>query len=121
MPRPRLPGALARADLLTDRTALGILGISVFSLLVMVATLGNRTGNLADAFPIRLDAFGQTNRWGNPETLWRIPLLAGMLTVMNLVAAWFVSPRDRFGSRFLLGATLVVHLIAWVALIEFMF
>jgi hypothetical protein len=37
---------------------------------------------------------------------------------MNLVIAWFTAPIDRFASRFVIAAALIVQLVAWVAVIR---
>ncbi len=120
LPTVRLPAFVARSDLLADRTALGLLGAGLFSAAVMAALLNARLGGLPDSLVIHLDAAGQPDRWGEPRVLWRLPLLAVMTTLINLVVAWLVSPIDQFAGRFLLAATLVVHLIAWVGLFDFL-
>lgn len=120
LPAVRLPAFVARSDLLTDRTALALLGAGLFSAAVMAAVLNAQLAGLPDSLVIHLNAAGQPDRWGEPRVLWRLPLLAAMATLMNLVVAWFVSPLDRFAGRFLLAAALVVHIIAWVALFDFL-
>jgi hypothetical protein len=42
--------------------------------------------------------------------------MAAMFTLMNIVIAWFVSPIDRFASRFVLAGAVVVQFVVWVAL-----
>ncbi len=120
LPTVRLPAFVARSDLLADRTALALLGAGLISAAAMAAVLNTQLAGLPDSLVIHLDAAGQPDRWGEPRVLWRLPLLAAMTTLINLVVAWLVSPLDRFAGRFLLVAALVVHLIAWVALVEFL-
>jgi hypothetical protein len=43
------------------------------------------------------------------------------LTIMFLVVAWFLHPLDRFASRFALGSALVAQLIAWGAILQYLF
>ena len=99
--------------------ALALLGANAISLGAMAAVLSSQMGGLPTSLAIHLDAAGVPDRWGSPKTLWRLPLLAGMTTVMNLVVAWAISSVDRFAARFVLAAALVVHLIAWVAVFDF--
>ena len=116
--KPRLPATVRGADLVGDQRALLLLGLGAFGLLVMAALTGNRVGDVSDGLAIHVDAYGRPDRWGTAGIVWRLPLLAGMVTLMNLIVAWVVSRRDRFASQFLLGSALVVQLIAWVALVS---
>ena len=119
LPAVRLPSLVTGSDLAGDRTALAFLGAGLVSLAAMAIVLGTQLSGLAPMLALHLDAAGQPDRWGPPRVLWRLPLLAGMTTLLNLVLAWFVSRFDRFAGRFLLAAALVVHLIAWVAVFDF--
>ena len=47
-------------------------------------------GRLPDVMVMHLDPAGFPNGWGTPTVLWRLPLIAGMSLLMNLVVAWFV-------------------------------
>ncbi|HEX5499789.1 MAG TPA: hypothetical protein VFX03_11195, partial [Thermomicrobiales bacterium] len=118
-PRMQVPAFLAQADLTSDRIALGLLGLNVLSVILMAIVLGSGIGSLPSTIVLYLDAAGLPDRWGPPRVLWRIPLLAAMITLINLVIAWFLSPLDRFASRFLLATAFVVQLLAWVAVFQF--
>ena len=85
----------------------------------MVVLLALRTNSLDQTLVLHLNAGGQADRWGAPRVLFRLPLLAGAATVVNVILAWFLSPIDRFAGRFLLAAALVIQLIVWVALLDF--
>ena len=99
--------------------SLAAIAANAISLAAMAAVLSSQLGELPGSLALHLDAAGLPDRWGPPKTLWRLPLLAGMTTLMNLVVAWAISPVDRFAARFVLAATLVVHLIVWVAVFDF--
>lgn len=118
LPSVRLPSGLAGSGLLGDRTALTLLGAAILSAAVMALVLSSQIPNLPPSLTLHLDAAGLGDRFGPPEVLWRLPLLAAMATLLNLVLAWFLARSDRFAARFLLAATLVVHLIAWVAFFD---
>ena len=119
LPAVRLPGLVTGSNLAADRTALALLAADLISLAAMAIVLGTQLSGLAPTLALHLDAAGQPDRWGPPRVLWRLPLLAGMTTLLNLVLAWYVSRFDRFAGHFLLAAALVVHLIAWVAVFDF--
>ncbi len=120
LPRPRIPEVIAKADLVNDPLALALIGVGTFGLLVMVTIMGNRMGSLASVLELRFDAVGSPYRWGVPRTLWNLPLLATMITLMNVAVAWFVSPHDRFASRFCIAAALVIQLLVWVPVVRFL-
>lgn len=120
LPQVKLPRFVTGADVVTDHTALTILAVTAFGAAVMWAVLGNRLGALGPSVVLHVDASGLADRWGPPKSLWRIPLLATMIALMNLVVAWFVSPFDRFAGRFLLATALGVQVIVWVAAIRFL-
>jgi hypothetical protein len=111
-----MPPALAAALAAQDRSVLYFLGIEVVSIFFMSLLLMARIGDLPDMLPIHLDAAGSPDLWGTPATLWRIVLAAAMITIINSIAAWFLSPRDPFIGRFLVGSSLLAHLLAWIAL-----
>jgi hypothetical protein len=115
-----MPVGLASSDLANDRVSLGLIGAAVLGALLMAIVLATQAGGLPSAFAQHLNAAGQPDRWGSPRTLWRLPLIAVGTTVMNGVLAWFLAPRDRFAARFVLAAALVVQLVAWVALFDFL-
>lgn len=115
----RLPSFAGRADLLGDQVAGILIGANLLSLLVMVIRLATQLGQLPPSLVMHLDAAGIPAAWGPPTVLWRLPIIAGMSLLMNLIVAWFVSPLDRFAARFVLAAALGVQLIVWIAVLDF--
>ena len=120
VPQLRVPAALAQGDLAKDRLTTILLLASVISAVMMLLMLALRVGSLPGSLVLHLDAAGLPDQWGPSRVLWRIPLIALGVTAMNAVLAWFLAPMDRFASRFVLGAALVVQLVAWVALFDFL-
>lgn len=120
MPRLRVPPSIAKADLVNDQFALALIGIATFGLLMMATIMGNRLDALPAAVALRLDAEGSPYRWGVPSTLWNLPLMTTMMTIMNVTVAWFVSPHDRFASRFVIAVALIIQLLVWVPVIRFL-
>jgi hypothetical protein len=101
-----------------DRIILGAVGGSLFSLLLMTATITSRTDSMPDWIVIHLDAAGNPDQWGTTSTIWRLPLMTAMLTIGSLVGALFVGRRDPFAARFLAGSALLIHLLAWIGLVR---
>jgi hypothetical protein len=116
-----MPQAVTGASLVADPTALLLLALNVVSIVLMALILGIRLGAMPNPMVLRLDAAGNPNRWGPPSALWRLPLMGFFLTIMFLVVAWFLHALDRFASRFALGSALVAQLIAWGAILQYLF
>lgn len=120
VPNVTMPRFVAEADLIGDRPGLVLLGISVFSAALMAAITSNLVGRVDPTIGIHVDAAGFTDRWADAASLWRIPLLVTMVTLINFTIAWFTASFDRFATRVLLGGTLLVHVVAWMALTDFL-
>ena len=113
--RPTLPPSIANADIVNDAPALSFVVLSTLGLAAMAIVVANRVGSLDPVIATHVSASGVLEHFASRDTVWQIPLLATMLTLMNIVAAWFVSPLDRFASRFLLATGVTVQFVAWVA------
>jgi hypothetical protein len=120
--RPRrqlqVPAAVAAIAAAQDRVILGAVGASLFSLLMMTATITSRSDALPDWIVTHLDAAGNPDQWGTTSTVWRLPLMTAMLTLGSLIGALFVGRRDAFAARFLAGSALLIHLLAWIGLVR---
>ncbi len=116
-PTLRVPAAVSAVLIAQDRLVLGILGGSALSLLVMALVISLRNDALPAWIAIHINAAGNPDRWGTPATVWRVPLMAAMLTVMNVIAGTFLARWDRFAAQFLLGSSILIHVLAWMALI----
>jgi len=118
VPNLTVPSAIANAAIVGDRTALGLIGTSVAGLIAMAILTANQVDSLAPGFATHVSASGVFEDFRSEGALWNLPIMATMLTLMAMVIAWFVAPIDRFASRFVLGAALLVQFLAWVALIR---
>lgn len=116
--RPTMPSAIANAELVSDVPALGLIGAGIVSLVAMSIVVGNQASSLAPEFATHVSASGLLEDYRTESALWRLPVLSLAFTLMNLVIAWFTAPIDRFASRFVLAAALIVQAIAWVAVIR---
>jgi hypothetical protein len=114
--KPSLPPAIANADIVNDMPALVFVGLSTLGLAAMAIVVANRVDAMPPVIATHVSASGVLENFASRSTIWQVPLLTLMLTLMNLVAAWFVSPLDRFASRFLLATGVIVQFVAWVAL-----
>ena len=115
-----VPRVVAGSSLVTDQTALALVGINAASVLMMALLLAVRLGSIPSPVVIRMDAAGNPDLWGPPSALWRLPAMSLFITIMFLVVAWFLHPIDRFAARFALGAAFVAQLVAWAAVIQYL-
>lgn len=120
MPKITIPSSISQSPILADRMALIMIGVSLLSLALMAFIVSDRINLLGDAIPTHVSASGEPEQMQTREAVWNIPLLAGMVMLMNFAASWFISRIDGFATRFLLASGLLVHFIAWVALIKYL-
>ncbi len=118
MPKLAMPQSVSQAAIFSDIVSLTIIGIAVVSLAAMAILVGNRIETVPLTIPTHVSASGLLEDIKNRTALWRLPLLSTFLTLMNVVIALFVARIDRFASRFILSASLVMQFIAWVAIIR---
>jgi len=118
MPRLTVPQSVSQAALFSDIVSLTLIGVGVLSLAAMAILVANRIGTLPESIPTHVSASGVLEQFRSRRALWNLPLLSTMLTLMNVVVALFVARIDRFASRFILGAALVVQFVAWVAVLR---
>jgi len=95
------------------------LAVSAFSLILMWVTMSSRIGSLPDTIVVRRGAEGVATRFDSPSGLWQLPVLATFATLINLVVAWVTHPGNPLASRMTMAATWLVHLLVWVAIVQF--
>jgi hypothetical protein len=120
IPRPTMPAAISNAALANDTTSLALIGTGLLGLAFMAVIVSNRLEASPEVIATHVSASGALEDMRGRNALWRIPVLSSMLMLMNIVAAWFFATIDRFAARFMLGASLVVQFIAWVAVIRYL-
>lgn len=114
---PNMGAALEFANQF-ERPIIAIAGVGIVGIVLMVATVAARQGQVADWFPIHLNAAGSPDEWGSPATLWRLPLMTVMVTLMAAVLAWFLAKRDAFAAQFILASALLIQALCWIAVIR---
>lgn len=114
------PGTAARvpARLIEDSVAIGILAATVALTLGLIAYILTRYSALPATIPLHWNAAGVPDRVEPRRAIWTIPLIGVLVALANLGLAWSVARFDRFAARFLLAATCLVDLVAWVAVIS---
>lgn len=120
LPSITLPKSMTDSPLLADMPSLVMVGAAIVSVALMSFLVSDRIQVLGSTIATHVSASGDPENLRTRDAIWQIPLLAGMVMLMNVAAAWFISRIDGFASRFLLSAGLLVHAIAWVALFKYL-
>ncbi len=100
-----------------DRAALILILITALSLIILVGYLTALYPKLPPQIALHFDAHGQPNRFGPPEGLFLLPILAGLVWLANtLGGAWlYRQAAHRAGAYLLFSATALVHGLVWLA------
>ncbi len=115
-----LPPALLNAPVVADRITLGMTGVLLASLVAMIVVVVTKNNDLATIFT-HVNANGEPENIQGISAAWRLPLLAGMVALINSVLAWFLSRWGMFLPRFLLGGAIGVHFVTWIAILAHFF
>jgi hypothetical protein len=115
-PESVLP-AMLRWGLLHDRLALSLIGLGGLSVLLLVGYLALVADQLPGVIALHFDGQGQPDRFGPPTGLLILPAIAGLTWLANTaVGVWLHRrPTERTATYLLLGATLFVQALVWVA------
>lgn len=132
--RPRLPRAatarrartlpfqqsidLFRRDLLADRIASTLVAVGVIVPVFLLAYTFNEVDFLPDRIPLHWNAHGAADRFGDPSSIWVLPLMALTILVVNTGLATIVLRFDRVAARLLVAITPVVQISAGIALLR---
>lgn len=103
--------------LFQDPVSRGFLLAAVVLDIAMVVVTYWARNRLGPAIALHWSVNGLPDRIGSPREIWIIPLISSLVVAANFVLSWLAFQYDRFLSRFLLGATLLVELTGWIALI----
>ncbi|MCX7622858.1 MAG: PH domain-containing protein [Thermomicrobium sp.] len=106
-----------RPAFLRDRVALGLLATTVLLLAGMIIYLLARSDALPATLVLHWNAAGLPDRIGTRRDLWLLPFVSFIVTVANVALALLAEQLEQFAARLLLGGTVIVLVLAWVALL----
>lgn len=101
--------------------ALTMLGTGFASVLLMLIVVAMKRSGLPDAIPTHINANGDAHVVESSGAIWQLPLIAAMVMLISSVLAWFLAKWGAFLPRFLLGGSLGVQFIVWIAVYAFLF
>lgn len=105
-------------SLVRDRLTVALVLTGGVFLVLMVWFIVLRFDRVPDALPLHYSATGQPDRIGTPREIFILPLIAALAALANVALAWSVIRYDAFAARLFTGGTLLVQLVAWVALLK---
>jgi hypothetical protein len=105
-----------REQLLGDSLASPLIAVGVLLPLIMAAVLYSQETGLPSQVPLHWDAHGNPDHFGEPREVWRLPLLALGVFLLNTALATLAVAVDRFLARLLVAITPIVQLVALIAL-----
>lgn len=106
-----------RWELWHDRLALGLLAGGLASVVVLLGYLALIAPQLPAQIALHFNAQGQPDRFGTPAGLLILPLIAGLAWLVNAAAGIWLhrAAHERPAAYLLLGASLFVQALVWVA------
>lgn len=107
-----------RERLLEDSIASGLVAVGVMIPILMVAFLYSQYEGIGSVVPLHWNAQGDVDAVGTRRDLWRLPLIATLILILNTTLATLALLVDRFMARLLVAATPAAQLIAFIALIR---
>lgn len=107
----------ARWDLWHDRLALGLLAAGLASVVLLLGYLALIAPQLPAQIALHFNAQGQPDRFGPPAGLLILPTIAGLAWLGNALAGVWLhrAAPERPAAYLLLGASLFVQALVWVA------
>ncbi|MCA9832576.1 MAG: hypothetical protein KC435_01380 [Thermomicrobiales bacterium] len=115
-----LPPMIAEAPLVKDRMSLSMFGAGLLSVIVMIIVVALKRDGLDAVIPTHINANGGVQVAEDSSAVWRMPLIAGMITLISGVIAWFLARWGHFLPRFLLGGSLAVQFVVWVGIFAYL-
>jgi hypothetical protein len=111
--------AFTQWDLWQDRLALGLMAVGAAGALLLLGYLALISPQLPAEIALHFDAQGRPDRFGPPAGLLILPLIAGLAWLVNTsFGLWaYRNPRERTATYLLLGATVFVQALVWIATI----
>lgn len=116
-----MPKVVSDAAFVKDSTALIMAGTVLASLLAMLILVFIKRGDIGDMVFTHVNANGEPENLVRANAVWRLPIIGAAVAIINLSLAWFLSRWGNFLPRFLLGGTLAVHFVVWIAIIAYFF
>ncbi|MCL5961235.1 MAG: PH domain-containing protein [Chloroflexi bacterium] len=105
----------------SDRGAHLLVASATILNLAMFAFLSQRYPGLPSRLPTHFNALGQVDLIGQSIEMFKIPFIGLIALLVNTVVAFVAHEWDRMGGYLLLGASGLVQIVLWIAMLNILF
>ncbi|HID64104.1 MAG TPA: DUF1648 domain-containing protein [Anaerolineae bacterium] len=113
-------GAIATWVIGPDRLVHVLLALGILLNLVLFACIGWRYRALPGFLPLHFDILGQPDRLGVRGEIFKLPAIGLLLLALNSLFGLTIHRREKPGTYLLLGVTVVVQVLFWLAVLNIM-
>ncbi len=103
-----------------DRLVHTLLALGLLLNLTLFAGIGWRYHALPESLPLHFDALGQPDRLGGRGEIFKLPVIGLLLLILNSLFGLTIQRREKPGAYLLLGLTIVVQGLFWLAALKIM-
>ena len=103
-----------------DRLVHVLLALGLLLNLALFAYIGWRYRVLPESLPLHFDILGQPDRFGVRSEIFKLPAIGLLLWVLNSLFGLAIHRWEKSGVYLLLGVTVVVQVLFWLAALNIM-
>jgi hypothetical protein len=103
-----------------DRLVFVLLAMGLLLNLALFAYVGWRYRALPESLPLHFDILGQPDRLGVRSEIFKLPAIGLLLLVLNSLFGLAIQRWEKLGAYLLLGVTIVVQVLFWLAALNTM-
>jgi hypothetical protein len=103
-----------------DRLVFVLLAMGLLLNLALFAYVGWRYRALPESLPLHFDILGQPDRLGVRSEIFKLPAIGLLLLVLNSLFGLAIQRWEKLGAYLLLGGTIVVQVLFWLAALNTM-
>jgi hypothetical protein len=103
-----------------DRLVHVLLAMGLSLNLALFAYIGWHYRALPESLPLHFDILGQPDRFGVRSEIFKLPAIGLLLLILNSLFGLAIQRWEKLGAYLLLGVTIVVQVLFWLAALNIM-
>ena len=103
-----------------DRLIHVFLALGLLLNLALFAYVGWRYRALPESLPLHFDILGQPDRLGVRSEIFKLPAIGLLLLILNSLFGLAIYRWEKLGAYLLLGVTIIVQVLFWLAALNTM-
>jgi hypothetical protein len=103
-----------------DRLVRVLLALGLLLNLALFAYIGWRYRVLPESLPLHFNVLGQPDRFGVRSEIFKLPAIGFLLWVLNSLFGLTIHRWEESGAYLILGVTVVVQVLFWLAALNIM-